>query len=223
MLITDLPVETLDHIAAALFSPIDLVNLGATCSQLRLVVDPYHTQFRVIRTPIISPIWQELAKNRALAKNVRILEIQSAEVHGHSIDATLDKSVIPAMYTDHEAPRVLLADNVDPDEDEDYASTLRAHNAAKNAADLDAERDLVSALNGMSGLVSFRWRRTPPLINPDEEDDIWMTLAKCCPTLDSIDILDREKPFDPALEETDDPAYQRPTLNSNVRPTQCPM
>ncbi|KJA18087.1 hypothetical protein HYPSUDRAFT_205696 [Hypholoma sublateritium FD-334 SS-4] len=159
MLITDLPVETLDHIAAALDLPIDLVNLGSTCSQLRQLVDPYHTQFRVIRTPIISPIWQDLAENRALAKNVRLLEIQFAEVHGHSVDATLFTPVTPAMYSDREAPRVFLADNIDPYEDEEDVGALPARNAAKNAADLDAERSLVSALKGMSGLVSFRWIR----------------------------------------------------------------
>ncbi len=91
-------------------------------------------------------------------------------------------------------------------------------NAAKNAADLEAERDLVSALRGMSGLVSFRWVRTPPLINSDEEEDVWVALAKYCPALDSVDVRDREKPFDPSLEEDDldDPAYQRPTCNPNV-------
>ena len=43
---------------------------------------------------------------------------------------------------------------------------------------LDAERIPVSALKGMSGLTSFKWMGTPPLTNRDQEDGIWITLAK---------------------------------------------
>lgn len=46
MVITDLPIETLEHIVAALDSPTDLQNLAAVCTQLRSIVEPYHTQFR---------------------------------------------------------------------------------------------------------------------------------------------------------------------------------
>jgi hypothetical protein len=219
MVITDLPVETLDHIAAAFDSPTDLANLGAVCTQLRLLVEPYHTQFRVIRAPLISPLWEKLATNRSLAQNVRILEVQSAEIHGDREGATIDEPVIPIMFTDLEVP---LAPEVD-NGDEDDVGTLRAHYLAKNATDLDAERVLVAALRGMSGLTSFRWSRTPPLVNADQEDDIWITIAKCCPSLNTIDVIDREKPYEPVLEETDDPAYQRPTRNPNVRLIQCPM
>ena len=88
---------------------------------------------------------------------------------------------------------------------------------AKNTIDLDAERILVSALRGMSGLTSFKWTRTPPLINPNQEADIWITLANYCPSLNSLHVLDREKPYEPVLEEIDDPAYQRPSRNPNVR------
>lgn len=77
MLVTDLPVETLDHIAAALDSPINLANLGAVCTQLRLLVEPYHTQFCAIRAPLTSPLWEKLATNRSLAQNIRILEVHT--------------------------------------------------------------------------------------------------------------------------------------------------
>ena len=218
MLLTDFPAEILDHIASALDLPMDLRNLGYTCSQLHRLVHPYHTQFRIIRTPIISPIWRKLAKDHSLAKNIRILEIQSAEPYGHSTDATLDEVVIPEMYTDWEVPQVYLTDMVDLDDvdEDDIDKIARIRDAAKNAADLEAERDLVSALKGMSGLMSFQWVRTPPLINPDEEEDVWMTLVKYCPTLESIDVLDRDKHFDPSSGEEDDSVYQRPTCNPNV-------
>ncbi len=68
----------------------------------------------------------------------------------------------------------------------------------------------------MSGLMSFQWVRTPPLISPDKEEDVWMALVKYCPTLESIDVLEREKHFDPLSREGDDSVYQRPICNPNV-------
>ena len=38
----------------------------------------------------------------------------------------------------------------------------------------------------------------PSSIPNDEEEDVWMTLVKYCPTLESIDVLDRDKHFDPS-------------------------
>jgi hypothetical protein len=106
------------------------------------------------------------------------------------VDPTIDEPVIPIVFNDLEVP---LAPEVD-NSDEDDVGTLRAHYLAKNATDLDAERVLVAALKGMSGLTSFRWSRTPPLINADQEDDIWITIAKCCPSLNTINVISREKP-----------------------------
>ena len=212
MHVTDLPEEILDRTVAALDSPIDLRNLAVVCSRFHSLVEPYHTQFRVIRTPLISPLWQKFAGNRLLAQNVRILEVQPSEVDEYSEIYGLDSPVVPAIFSDLELP---LVPELDSDE-EDVVGSLKAYNAAKNDMDLEAERMLVSALKGMSGLTSFQWQRTPPLINPTQEDDIWITLAKYCPSLDSIDVFDREKPYEPILEERDDPAYQRPTRNPNV-------
>ncbi|KAF8805754.1 hypothetical protein BYT27DRAFT_7257988 [Phlegmacium glaucopus] len=211
MVITDLPVETLEHIVAALDLPTDLRNLAAVCTQLRSIVEPYHTQFRVIRAPIISPLWKKFAENQLLAQNVRILEVQSAESHGYHEDAKVDDQVIPAIFGDLEVPSIPELD----DDDDDNVEALMAYDAAKNDMDLDSERILVSALKGMSNLTSFQWTRTPPLINRIREDDIWITLAKYCPSLNVIDVVDREKPYEPVLQDTDDPAYQRPSFNPN--------
>ena len=214
MHITDLPEEILDRAVAALDSPIDLRNLAAVCSQFHSLVEPYHTQFRVIRTPLISPLWQKFAGSRLLAQNVRILEIQPAEVDEYTAIYGLDPPVVPAIFSDLELPLVPELDS----DDEDDVGALRVHFATKNDMDLKAERTLVSALKGMSGLTSFQWHRTPPLINPAQEDDIWITLVKYCPSLNSIDLFDCDKPYEPILEERDDPAYQRPTRNPNVCP-----
>ena len=94
MLITDLPTETLDLIASSLESPVELTHLSVTCSRLHLIVSPNHTQFRIIRIPLISPLWKELYNNRSLAQNVRVLEIQSAEPYSRQIDVPR----IPGMY-----------------------------------------------------------------------------------------------------------------------------
>ena len=216
MHITDLPEEILDRAVAALDSPTDLRNLAAVCSHFHSLVEPYHTQFRVIRTPLISPLWQKFAGSQLLAQNVRILEVQAAEVDLYSRNCGLDAPVVPAIFSHLEIPPV---PELDSDDEEDL-DAVKAYHSTKNAMDLEAERMLVSALKGMSGLTSFQWHRTPPLINPTQEDDIWITLAKYCPSLDSIDVFDRGKPyeFDLMLGERDDPAYQRPTRNPNVCP-----
>ena len=213
MHITDLPEEILDRAVTALDSPIDLKNLAAVCSRFHSLVEPYHTQFRIIRAPLISPLWQKFIGRQLLAQNVRILEIQPVEVDHYTEIYGLDAPVVPAIFSDLELPPVPELDS-----DEEDVGALRTYEAAKNDMDLKAERLLVSALKGMSGLTSFRWQCTPPLINPTQEDDIWITLAKYCPSLNSIDVFDREKPYEPILEERDDPAYQRPTRNPNVCP-----
>jgi hypothetical protein len=213
MHIIDLPEEILDRTVAALDSPIDLRNLAAVCPQFHSLVVPYHTQFRVIRTPLISPLWQKFVDSRLLAQNVRILEIQPAEVDEDSEISGLDPPVVPAILSDLELPSVPELDS-----DNEDVGALKSYQAAKNVTDLEAERMLVSALKGMIGLTSFEWKRTPPLINPTQEDDIWITLAKYCPSLNSVDVFDLVKPFEPILDERDDPAYQRPTRNPNVCP-----
>ena len=119
MVITDLPQETLDRIAVAIDSPADLRNLAAVCTQLRLLVEPYHTQFRVIRAPLISPVWKILAENRLLAQNVRVLAVQCAEeIQGDSprCDSPTEKPVIPAIWDELEKPLVPELDQDDEDE-----------------------------------------------------------------------------------------------------------
>lgn len=217
MIMIDFPEEILNRIAAAIESPTDLRNIAAVCTQLRLLVEPSHTQFRVIRAPLISPIWKKFTENRLLSKNVRVIEVQSEPPPRRcrccDPDEPGDPLVIPAIFHDLEQPSVPDINRYD----EDTLGARRAYNAAKNAMDLDAERILVSALKGMSGLTSFKWSRTPPLINRDQEDDIWITLVQYCPYLNSIDVVDGKKPYEiRPLQETDDPAYQRPSYNPNV-------
>ena len=56
----------------------------------------------------------------------------------------------------------------------------------------------------MSDLTSFRWTRTLPLINRNRED-VWIVPANYYPPLNVIDVIDCEEPYEPLLEESDDP------------------
>jgi len=192
MSITHLPAETLDKIAGFIESPTDLRNF-AVSRQLHSIVSPRHTQFRIIRSPLLSPIWQKFTTHRSLAQNVRTLEIQRPEYYGvHPDFAVLsdpfmalgdrrrrgfrtNPSVVPEIFKEEHG-----------DKDEQGAPTF---NNERNK-DLCAERLLVLALRTMTGLTSFVWSRTPPLINPNIEDDIWITLANHCPDLREVQVLD---------------------------------
>ena len=231
------PVEILDRIAAAVDSIPDLGNLSAVSKQLHSVVAPRHIPYRIIKAPLLSPEWKELVENISLAENVRALEVQSAEIgyNRRSVDPEIVPSAFPSrqlasdsatssghQHDDHHDPEsddaefAESSDEDDDDDDSDLLSRIAAQNAIKNAQDLAAERIFISALKNMSRLTSFTWSRTPPLVDPQNEDDIWATLAKHCPDLRELSVLDAEKPHNPHVDETDDPTYQHPTRNPSV-------
>jgi hypothetical protein len=202
MSITHLPAETLDKIAGFIESPTDLRNF-AVSRQLYSIVSPRHTQFRIIRSPLRSSIWQKFTTHRSLAQNVRTLEIQRPECYDlHPDFAVLsdpfmalgdrrrrgfrtNPSVIPEIFKEEHG-----------DEDKQFSNVwdsktvgIPTFNNERNT-DLCAERLLVLALRTMTGLTSFIWSRTPPLINPNIEDDIWITLANHCPDLREVQVID---------------------------------
>ncbi|TFK47231.1 hypothetical protein OE88DRAFT_1666587 [Heliocybe sulcata] len=70
------PTEVLDAIAAHLDAKRDVLALGLTCQRMRDVVFPRHFDYRVVRCKVSSiRVWNHLHVNRALARNVRRLEI----------------------------------------------------------------------------------------------------------------------------------------------------
>lgn len=84
-------------------------------SALGFICSSSHTtpSFRVIRAPLLSPVWKKLAANRSLAQNVRVLEVQSAELHDDDdLRSTVDAPVIPTIFADLEGP---LAPEMDDD------------------------------------------------------------------------------------------------------------
>ena len=224
------PVEILDRIAAAVDSIPDLGNLSAVSKQLHSVVAPRHIPYRIIKAPLLSSEWKVLVENISLAENVRTLEVQSAEIgyNRSSVDTETVPSSFPQLASDSTTAHQhdhhdVESDGADPaessdedDDSDDLTSRIAAQNAAKNAQDLAAERIFISALKNMSRLTSFTWSRTPPLVDPKNEDDIWVTLAKHCPDLRELSVLDAEKPHNPYVDETDDPAYQHPARNPSV-------
>jgi hypothetical protein len=75
--IVELPYETVDAIVFYVEGTQDLLSLALTCRTLADVVCPRHIQFRLIRCDVIMAhyLWNTLAKDRSLARNVRTLEI----------------------------------------------------------------------------------------------------------------------------------------------------
>ncbi|CAA7265497.1 unnamed protein product [Cyclocybe aegerita] len=211
MILLDLPLETLDHIVSTIASPADLANLGEACRLLHSIVSPNHTQFREIRAPLLLPVWSKLAENHSLAQNVRIIEVQSVELYQYS--DRVDDPLIPGVFRDLQIPQAPVINDYE-DDDGDPPVAARAYDAAKNVMHLGAERVFVAALKGMVNLTSFKWSRTPTLIDPAEEEDVW-TVLRGLPCLTDVDVVDREKPYEGDLGEVDDPAYHRPTFSTN--------
>ena len=75
--IVGLPYETVDAIVFHVEGTRDLLSLALTCRTLADVVCPRHIQFRLIRCRVVAAhcLWNTLAKDRSLARNVRTLEI----------------------------------------------------------------------------------------------------------------------------------------------------
>lgn len=129
-LITRQPTEILDAIVYYLDAKSDLLNLALTCHRMHDIVIPRHYEYRVIRCKVSSiSVWNHLIVNRALAKNVRRVEI----LDERSTIVQLVPSGIQASDTDLEST-----------DDE-----LRMHEKQ--------ERYLVSALGKMTALKVFMW------------------------------------------------------------------
>lgn len=216
--VTSLPAETLDQIAAALERSTDLQNFAVT-PHLRSVVSPRHTQFRIVRAPLLSPIWARFVENRSLAENVRTLEVQAAEIEWNRED--VDAPITPVVFKssdEQQSAQEQKGECPDDGSDDESDTAIKSRFTAKNLTDLAAERIFVSALKNMTGLTSFQWSRTPPLIDPKVEDDVWTILLKRCPDVREIKVLDGEKPHEFSWYDDmdDDPAYQRPSRNPIV-------
>ncbi|RDB18635.1 hypothetical protein Hypma_014654 [Hypsizygus marmoreus] len=128
--ITRQPTEVLDAIIFHVDSKHDLLSLALSCHRMHDVVCPRHYDYRVIRCRVSSiSVWNHLIVNRALARNVRRLEI---------ID---ERNTEPEIV-----PPGILQSETDLESTDDE---LGLHDKQ--------ERYLVSALTKMTALSSFAW------------------------------------------------------------------
>jgi hypothetical protein len=134
-------------------------------------------QYRIIRSPLgVSSLWNHLADNPTLAREVRVLEIQR-QMGGYT--TSCPKPKVPEQF--HSAAR-------------DVARTFYSFFLSKYVPSLQqAEKALIAAIRGMSGLHSFIWDREPPLLDSrfdvDVSDDIW-TALRSCTCLWELDVVD---------------------------------
>lgn len=128
--LTRQPTEILDAIVFHVDSKRDLLSLALSCHRLHAVIFPRHYDYRVICAKASSiSLWNHLIVNRALARNVRTLEI---------IDERSSK------------PIVLPADIMTTDTDLELSDDELALHSRQ-------ERLLISALAKMTALQSFHW------------------------------------------------------------------
>ncbi|KAL0957834.1 hypothetical protein HGRIS_000019 [Hohenbuehelia grisea] len=65
-----LPPEIRDYIASFIQNTAELLALAMTCRNWKSTIIPQHLEYRVIRCSMFSGVWQHLAENPRLAKNV---------------------------------------------------------------------------------------------------------------------------------------------------------
>ena len=144
------PTEILDAIAFHVDSRRDLLALALSCRRLYDVVFPRHWEYRVVRAKASQlRVWHHLAVHRALARNVRRLEV-------------LDERAPAGEVV---VPRDVVGTDTDLESTDDE---LGMH--AKQ------ERFLLNALGRMSALQTFKWSCSHSLV---AFESVWPVLAKC--------------------------------------------
>ncbi|KAI0044306.1 hypothetical protein FA95DRAFT_1562367 [Auriscalpium vulgare] len=167
-MLATLPVEILDNLAACITSPIDIAAFALTSKTLAAVASPRHTRLRsIVCSRYALCVWQLLATNASLARNVRSLTIC-----GRSSCQVLVPT--PCMKC---APGCTHGYAYVGEEYESLDVTRQA------------ERVMIAALKNLSNLVLFDWKA--PTSNkvvahsePDKQD-IWSSLA----TITSLNVI----------------------------------
>jgi hypothetical protein len=136
-------------------------------------------QYRMIRSPLgVSGLWDHLADNPTLAREVRVLEIQR-QMGGYRIARPEPK--VPEQF--HSAAQDVAGTGIP------YSFFLSKYVPGLR----EAEKALIAALRNMSGLQSFTWNREPPLLDSrfdvDVSDDIW-TALRSCKSLQELNVVD---------------------------------
>ena len=159
--LVDQPTEIIDAILSHVDARRDLLNIGLVCTRLRDVVFPRHFEYRAIRCKVSAiSVWNHLALHRALAANVRRVEI-------------VDERALSAGML---VPRGILQGDTDLESTDDE---LTRH--AKQ------ERFLARALGRMTGLQEFKWACNH---SPLSIAQLWPALMLRAATLKSVNICD---------------------------------
>lgn len=165
--------ESLDAIAQEIDAAKDLLSLSLTCKALYAIVFYRHLRFRIISCQLDDwrslEIWNLLAQDKALARSVRVLELQPLGTADRQILIPLDAK--DSKTQENSARNVRSTSELS--EYELYAQAL-AH--------------LVPALENLSRLTSFTWKTHTirgPMLDVFRHDPkhamglVWSALNKC--------------------------------------------
>ncbi|KAF8308882.1 hypothetical protein DL93DRAFT_2231313 [Clavulina sp. PMI_390] len=137
-------VETLDAIALEIDKASDLLSLGLTCKAFYALVSPRHIRFRVIRARLedrrLLPVWDLLARDKTLARNVRVLDIQPTASTNPRFLIPFDKGLISASRRISKSRKISRASRYN----------MLAH---------VVENHFAPALTNMTRLISFSWKK----------------------------------------------------------------
>jgi len=203
-----LPFEVTDKIVSEVDSPADLLALALTSSYFCSAVIPRHLHYRVIRCSITEGLhlWRAFIYDKALARNVRVLEIESHDPNG------LHGSLAPSLrFPSDFPPAQLPLSMVNPRE-----PILLNHEKITGPQELElgsdstvlkaCERIFLEALRNITSLVRFQWGYVHPdpcIVAKSDfgKEDVWMILSSI-PTLRDLEVGDwhRDTSHDPIYE-----------------------
>ncbi|KAI0044302.1 hypothetical protein FA95DRAFT_284445 [Auriscalpium vulgare] len=171
---TTLSIEVLDNIAACITSPIDIVSFALTSKTLAAVASPRHTRLQtIVCSRFALCVWQLLATNASLARNVRLLTICDRSCNHQALPTPCMKCA-PGCWHGHT----------------DHGEECEGLDVTRQA-----ERVMIAALKNMSNLVLFDWKA--PTSNkivaqnePDKED---MSSLAVMTSLDVIVISESDR------------------------------
>lgn len=190
--LSSLPVETLEDILSEIDLPVDLLQLALTCSLLVSLIIPRHLYYRVIHHTIEggSHIWEALAKDKDLARNVRVLELgrPNAGPSRAAIQLAHQRSIHPPLLAEDAMQNNMLEGVLRVPNLQTPVETLIVHEEA-------SEKLFRGALRNMQRLVRFQWGPQNPenaVVNTSTDadvDDIWHILCTL-PTLRHMSVAD---------------------------------
>lgn len=186
------PVEILDTIISELDRTSDLLHLSLCSLFLRKLIIPRHLQYRVIRCSTSEglELWKLLEKDKNLARNVRVLEIESQSADdlelAYNLPSGHQPSLLPFQFANAELESAL----------EDNGSSLSDSEEDRLAMVYQVDPvDLAfkKALENMKRLVRFKWgpvHHDPsnPAVKGDQKV-IWEILQSI-PTLRHLEVTD---------------------------------